>query len=398
MKKLAWALSLLLITTFAQAAEITFMDNPTWASVLEKAKKENKMIFLDGYATWCGPCKTMDAETYKNQAVADYFNANFINVKYDMEKGEGPKLAEQYQVTAYPSLLFINANGNILHKGVGFHEAADFVALGQTAKNPETQFFTLKNRALELNNAQFLKFAAMAADFEDEDFPQISNDYLEKQADILGNADLIDLVMNHVESLPDEKSLAYIIANKDKIVKGGKYTSSQVEERIIGLTLGYAVSGAIQGDSQEPDYAAVKSMLDKYIPEKSFFVYHFFRTQFFLNTKQTDEAAKEFEVILDNTPSKVEFEFLCNAMMSFGPVLAQEGKLAPLLTKFENVAVPAKDAKKAYLKDYVKAILFIKGKEFDKFKTLANSMIANPDTPTEVKEDLKQALAQVGKL
>lgn len=398
MKKLAWALSLLLITTFAQAAEITFMDNPTWTSVLERAKKENKLIFLDGYATWCGPCKTMDAETYKNQAVADYYNANFINVKYDMEKGEGPKLAEQYQVTAYPSLLFINANGNILHKGVGFHEAADFVTLGQTAKNPETQFFTLKSKAMELSNAQFVKFAAMAADFEDEDFEQISNDYLAKQADILGNADLIDLVMNHIESLPDEKSLAYIIASKDKIVKGGKYTLPQVDERITGLTLGFAVSNAIEPSAEEPDYAAVKAVLDKYIPEKSFFVFHFFKTQFLINTKQTDEAVKEFEIILDNTPAKVDFEYLCNAMMNFGPILAEEGKLAPVLAKFEKVAVPTKDAKKAYLKDYVKAILFIKGKEFEKFRTVANSMIASPDTPVEVKDDLKAALAQVSKM
>ncbi|MEE1946369.1 DUF255 domain-containing protein [Pedobacter sp. KR3-3] len=398
MKKLVWALSLLLMTAFANAAEINFMDNPAWSTVLEKAKKENKLIFLDGYATWCGPCKTMDAETYKNQAVADYFNANFVNVKYDMEKGEGPKLAEQYQVTAYPSLLFINANGNILHKGVGFHEAADFVTLGQTAKNPETQFFTLKSKAMELSNAQFVKFAAMATQFEDEDFTQISNDYLAKQADIVGNADLIDLVMNHIETLPDEKSLAYIIANKDKIVKGGKYTAQDVEERIIGLTLGYAVSGAIQGDSEEPDFAAVKTILDKYIPEKSFFIYHFFQTQYFLNSKKTDEAIKEFNILLDNTPAKVDFEHLCNAMMTFGPVLAEEGKLAPLLTKFESIALPAKDAKKAYLKDYVKAILFIKAKDFEKFKTIANRMIANPDTPDAIKEDLKSALDQIGKM
>lgn len=397
MKKIVWALSMLLITTVASAAEINFMDNPAWNTVLEKAKKEKKMIFLDGYATWCGPCKSMDAETYKNQAVADYYNANFINVKYDMEKGEGPKLAEQYQVTAYPSLLFLNADGNMLHKGVGYHEAADFVSLGKTAKDPASQFYTLKSKAMELSNAQFLKFAAAAVEFEDEDFAQIGSDYLAKQTDILGNADLIELVMEHIEALPDEKSLAYIIASKDKIVKGGKYSLDQVEERIVGLTLGYAVSGAIQGDSDEPDYAAVKSILDKYIPEKSFFVYHFFRTQFFLNTKQTDEAVKEFDIILANTPSKVDFEHLCNAMMSFGPILAEEGKLAPVLTKFENIVVPAKDAKKAYLKNYVKAILLIKGKEFEKFKTLAATMIASADTPEAVKEDLKGALAQIDK-
>ena len=72
------ALSLLIITITTKAAEINFLDNPVWSTVLEKAKKEKKIIFFDAYATWCGPCKQMDAQTYKDQAVADFYNANFI--------------------------------------------------------------------------------------------------------------------------------------------------------------------------------------------------------------------------------------------------------------------------------------------------------------------------------
>mgnify|MGYP006173249441 FL=1 len=119
MKRLLVACLLLMVFS-ANAAEIKFLENPTWTTVLEQAKKENKIIFLDAYATWCGPCKQMDAETYTNQAVVDYYNANFINVKYDMEKGEGAMLADRYYVSAYPNLVFINPDGVMLHKGVGF--------------------------------------------------------------------------------------------------------------------------------------------------------------------------------------------------------------------------------------------------------------------------------------
>lgn len=327
MKNLIWASCLFLITITANAAEINFLSNPTWTTVLEKAKKENKIIFLDAYATWCGPCKQMDAQIYTNSDVAEFYNANFINVKYDMEKGEGPMLAERYFVTAYPHLLFINPEGVILHKGVGFHEPADFVELGKTAKDPNTQYFTLKKKALDLSNADFAKFARTAVAFEDEDFEEISKNYLAKQPDILGNIDLIDLIMNDFNSLSEEKTLAYIVANKAKIVNTGKYTPEDVDQRLVSLTLGFGIYQSALKDENSMDFESIKALLDKYIPQKSLFVYQYFRTQYFLEEKKIPEAIKEFDLILDNTPAKIDFEQLCNAMMSFGPILAGEGKL-----------------------------------------------------------------------
>lgn len=395
MKNLTWAFCLFFITTSASAAEITFLENPVWSTVLEKAKKENKMIFFDAYATWCGPCKQMDSETYKNQAVADYYNANFINVKYDMEKGEGPMLAERYFVTAYPNLIFMNTEGVILHKGIGFQEAEDFLALGKTAKNPETQYYTLKKKALELNNAEFVKFASVAMAFEDEDFEDISRDYLAKQPDILGNIDLINLIMNGINSVADEKILAYISANKDKIVNTGKYTLDEVDQRLISLTLGYGIYKSSANTEGSIDFENVNALLTKYVPEQSFFVYHYFRTQYLLEEKKTDEAIKEFNILLDNTPSKIKFEQLCNAMMSFGPILSQEGKLAVAMEKFNAIQIPVKEAKLGYMKDFVKGIIHVKLKEYDQFKEVANSLIANPNTPETVKADLKIALEKI---
>ncbi|WP_233164556.1 thioredoxin family protein [Pedobacter sp. ASV28] len=388
------ACCLLFIAVSVRAAEIKFLENPTWSTVLEQAKKENKMIFLDAYATWCGPCKQMDAETYTNQAVADFYNANFINVKYDMEKGEGAMLADRYYVSAYPNLIFINPDGVMLHKGVGFLDADDFLALAKTAKDPETQFFTLKKKALKLTSAQFLKFAAQATELQDEDFGQISRDFLSAQPDILGDADLIDLVMNYAFSLPKEKDLAYFAANKSKVMRAGKYTDEDFEDRLVSLTIQFALSEEVQV-TEEIDFEAVKNILDKFVPERSFFVYNYFRTQYFLENKEIEPALSAFNTILDN-PSKVGYSQLCNAMMNIGPTLYEQGKLEPVLTKFNAIVVPAKEAGLAYLKDFVKAIIYIKTKQTAKFKEVANSMIANPKTPEDVKKDLSQALQNMG--
>lgn len=91
----------------------------SFEEAIQKAKKENKLIFLDAYAVWCGPCKMMDRTTFKSKKVGDVFNKNFINIKIDMEKGEGPAIARRYQVRAYPTMMLINGEGKVEKRILG---------------------------------------------------------------------------------------------------------------------------------------------------------------------------------------------------------------------------------------------------------------------------------------
>ncbi len=103
----------------------------TWSEALELAKKENKLVFLDISASWCGPCKMLKNYTFPDEAVGAFYNANFINVALDGEKGEGITLAQKYGLTAYPTLLFIDGNGKLVAKTTGYHNAKDFLELGR---------------------------------------------------------------------------------------------------------------------------------------------------------------------------------------------------------------------------------------------------------------------------
>ena len=105
-------------TTAPKADGIQFVDLP-WAKVLEKAKKEKKIIFFDAYASWCGPCKMMQKNVFTRKDVGDYFNATFINVKKDMEIGEGPQLANRYPIEGYPTLFFVDGNGKLVTTHLG---------------------------------------------------------------------------------------------------------------------------------------------------------------------------------------------------------------------------------------------------------------------------------------
>lgn len=116
----------------AEAAGIDFFHG-TFAQAQAKAAKENKLIFIDAYTVWCGPCKWMAANTFTDPTVGEFFNKYFVNLKVDMERGEGRDLARRYRVMAYPTLLFVDSNGAVKHRAMGAKRSGDFIALGKEA-------------------------------------------------------------------------------------------------------------------------------------------------------------------------------------------------------------------------------------------------------------------------
>ena len=112
--------------------QIIFIEN-AWDEALKQAAAQHKYIFVDAYATWCGPCKMLKATTFKNSKAAVFYNKNFINVALDMEKGQGPQLAAQWGLQAYPTLIIFNAAGKPVLGTVGFIKADDLIKFGQAA-------------------------------------------------------------------------------------------------------------------------------------------------------------------------------------------------------------------------------------------------------------------------
>lgn len=106
-------------------------NEDSWEEILQLAKAENKPIFLDVFASWCGPCKALKHRTFPDASAGEYFNENYINVTLDAEKGEGIKIARQLQVNAYPSLYILNPNGEAVLLSQGFHSPEELINLGK---------------------------------------------------------------------------------------------------------------------------------------------------------------------------------------------------------------------------------------------------------------------------
>ena len=104
-----------------------YFQELSYEEALEKAMSQKRKLFIDCYTTWCGPCKYMSETVFKQEKIGDFLNKNFICLKYDMEKGEGPELAKKFGVRAYPTFVIVNPDGTIRHKLVGGGEEEQFI-------------------------------------------------------------------------------------------------------------------------------------------------------------------------------------------------------------------------------------------------------------------------------
>lgn len=233
MKKLL-RITIVLLLSFtslsAQNRSIEF-NHKNWDEVLAKAKKENKTIFMDCYTTWCGPCKWMAANIFTNDTVADFYNSNFINVKFDMEKGIGKDLAKQYGIKAYPTMLYINGDGEQVHRICGSRPVDAFVNEGKNAMDPNKQLASLA-KTFDAGNTspQFAFSYFKMLDEGCSEFDASVDKYFagQKDADLGSNANW--LILYKYANNMDSKPFQYLEANREQLSK--LHTADSVEGKI----------------------------------------------------------------------------------------------------------------------------------------------------------------------
>jgi len=109
------------------------------------AKAENKPLFIDVYTSWCGPCKKLSKTIFPQKIVGDYFNQNFVCFKLQADKkgGENQKIADSYNVAAYPTLMWLDGEGKLMHVSTGFKEPARLIAEAKIVFDKDKRVGTL---------------------------------------------------------------------------------------------------------------------------------------------------------------------------------------------------------------------------------------------------------------
>ncbi len=113
-----------LIIASPTMAEAPFVEK-SFEEACAEAKKAEKLVLIDFYTTWCGPCKKLDRETWPDKDVKALLADKFIAIKLDAEKDT--KTAGQYKINVYPTILITKSNGDEVDRLTGFKPPDDLV-------------------------------------------------------------------------------------------------------------------------------------------------------------------------------------------------------------------------------------------------------------------------------
>ena len=232
MKLFTFSLSLCMtVVGFSQNRSIEFASG-SFSEILAQAKKENKLIFMDAYTTWCGPCKWMSKNIFTKDEVADYFNSNFINAKFDMEKGEGLDIARKYEVRCYPNLLFLDGDGNLAHRSAGAsQDVKDYIELGKTAQDPEKNFGgMLKNYNNKKDDPTFMAHFIDAISMTCLPYKEYVGQYfdMQKEEDYSNQLNW-KMIFRHIDDY-ESKPFQYLLSHRKDFEK--LYGKDSVEMKI----------------------------------------------------------------------------------------------------------------------------------------------------------------------
>ncbi len=235
----------------------------TFAEALEKAKLENKIVFMDAFTEWCGPCKRMAATTFKEAKVGKFMNANFVNVKMDMEKGEGVTLSHKFDVDAYPTLLFLNEKGEQIHKSVGALQGDQLIGAARQAlgKIDKTKDFE-KDYAAGKREPELILSYVRALNRAGKPSLKVVNDYLLK-ADMANPATLKVIFEGTTQA--DSKVFDLLVKNKTSIA--ALYSEAQVNSKIEDA-IQKTADNAVEFKSPELHKEA-KDKMKTYFPDKT---------------------------------------------------------------------------------------------------------------------------------
>lgn len=235
MKKIITSILVLFSIVAAHADGIEFNHDLKFQEALDKAKADGKLVFIDCYTSWCGPCKRLSAQVFTQPQVGAYFNEHFVNVKFDMEQGEGPDIANRYQVRAYPTLLWLDGDGNVKHKVVGGLDPDGLIENAKKPNDPMPGIVTGMKQKYTSGNREvsFLSDYLTAMQASNMKTDEVLNEYLK----VLSPKDLqSETVLKTIaNSAIDLKSPAVPFIQKNKTIFEEKLGKEAIAKKLNSL-------------------------------------------------------------------------------------------------------------------------------------------------------------------
>lgn len=252
--------SFVLLVSCSNASKINWESD--FDVSVEKSKSENKIIMMDIYTDWCGACKEMDKNTFKNKSVIDN-STNFIALKFNPEKmSNGKDILKKYNILGFPTMLFINSDGFILKRIVGYIESDELI--------------NEMNGMKERNDRVKVIFKDDSASLDKLDI------YLESGYD----NEALDMYnkLTSESKIPEDKmakymsSIALLLLDNNKLEEGMKY---------------------------------LDEIISKYSNYNEVYIAHYYKAlDMIVNNAQTNEGIKYIENLTNQVPDGIKNEYL----------------------------------------------------------------------------------------
>jgi thiol-disulfide isomerase/thioredoxin len=267
----------------------------TWEEALEESKTQDKPIFVDAFTTWCGPCKRMAATVFTAETVGEFYNANFICMKIDMEKPEGKKFQQKYPVSAYPTLYYIDGDGETIYHTKGGRQVEQFIELGRTVlgKTDKSGEFAEKYDAGD-RNPELVYNYVKALNKAGKPSLKIANDYLDSQDDLSSDFNLKFIYESTVEA--DSRIFDLLIQHRSAIeAKESKEAVNQKIKDACKETAKKALEFQIESLHDE-----AKAKMKAHCPEYA----NVFSDQVDMNYYRATKDAKNYVKVCNNYAKK----------------------------------------------------------------------------------------------
>ena len=268
---------------YAQEVGIKFSKDSLLSDALTQAKKEGKLVFIDCYTTWCGPCKFLAKEIFPQKEVGDFYNSHFINLTFDMEKGEGLKIREKYGVQAFPTLLFLNAEGEKVHMGLGSMPAFAFIDLGKAALDETRNLrgITAKMKAGDKSVQTLLLY--LKANHYTPDANALVTEYFKTASDEEKlSIEAWDLFVNFINDI-DHEQFQYFLKHRSAYEQ--KFDKKKVDSKIVN---GFAYYQQKYNDN--PDKMKSLKSIDPALYEKFVALHDFSIANYEFQKNKTDKT------------------------------------------------------------------------------------------------------------
>jgi thioredoxin-related protein len=265
---------------------VRFIENMSWAEIVQQAKAQHKYIFVDCYATWCGPCKAMDNSVYPLDSVGDIVNQSFVSarIQCDTARGDGElvkarygdahRMVTKYQVNAYPTFLFFTPDGEIVHKGLGYYGPQAFIGLLKDALDKNTQYFTLQREYEngKMAYSKMVKLAETARRFRNNSlFSSIAGKIVREHLDSLSDFDLcqkdnLDLIVKFEQGIGSgDRVFGWLLQHPalfDSVIQKKGYGTDIINNVIYKEEVSAAIQAGKQGGGT-PDWNAIGNNIDR---------------------------------------------------------------------------------------------------------------------------------------